>query len=252
MSRSIYIGITLDIEYQSTYAREPWYALRENYCTAIQNAGGTPVCLPHDVDQIDAYLDLVDGLVISGGMYDIKPELYGETDIKGGLVTKEGRTEFERRLVLGALQRDLPMIGICGGMQLIAVAHGAKLIQDIPTGVKAPLEHMQPEPHDVASHSVSFTPGTCISRLFGAGRVEVNSVHHQSVKDIPPEILVSAVSADRVIEAIEIPGQSFCLGFQWHPEYQINEGEGRVFRALIEAAADYAERAAMGCQSAVI
>ncbi|PSJ43698.1 gamma-glutamyl-gamma-aminobutyrate hydrolase [Zobellella endophytica] len=244
MSSTPVIGITLDIEHTPGYALEPWYALRENYCSAIASAGGLPVALPHEQDAVERYLDLVDGLVISGGMYDIPPELYGEVPRQGELVTKEGRTRFERKLIEGALARDIPLIGICGGMQLLAVIKGAKLIQDIPSEVKNSLKHMQPQPHHVAGHGVNLTPGTLISRLFQQEQILVNSVHHQAVRDLPAEIIVSAVSDDRVIEAIEIPGQHFCLGFQWHPEYLINQGEQRLFEALVAAAARHHRRSA--------
>ncbi|MBR9865721.1 MAG: gamma-glutamyl-gamma-aminobutyrate hydrolase family protein [Oceanospirillales bacterium] len=236
MSTKPVIGITLDIENIPTYAHEPWYALRENYCSSIRKAGGLPVGLAHEIDVVDNYLDMVDGLVISGGMYDIHPELYGEAKIEGELVTKDSRTQFEFALVRGALARDIPLIGICGGMQVLAVINGAKLVQDIRTEVQDSLNHMQPLPHNEPSHTVSFMPGSLICKLFGKEKVGVNSVHHQSVKDLPPKIMVSAVAEDQVIEAIEIPGQTFCLGFQWHPEYLISKGEFNVFEAFIAAA----------------
>ncbi|RTR06898.1 gamma-glutamyl-gamma-aminobutyrate hydrolase family protein [Halomonas nitroreducens] len=233
------IGITLDIEYSTSYAQEPWYALRENYCGAIETAGGTAIGLPHDLNAIERYLDLVDGVVISGGMYDIPPALYGEEERQGDLVTKVHRTRFEQRLLEGALARDLPVVGICGGMQLIAVSQGAKLIQDLPSEVRSSLGHMQPLPHSEASHSVSLTPGSLLHRLVGRERLEVNSVHHQAIKDVPKHLVVSAVAEDHVIEAIEVPDQRFCIGLQWHPEYLINDSERRVFDALVEAAAAY-------------
>lgn len=236
MSTTPVIGITLDIENCPSYAHEPWYALRENYCSSISKSGGLPVGLPHEIDRVDEYLSLVDGLVVSGGMYDIHPEHYGETKIQTELVTKDSRTEFEFALVRGALQRGIPLIGICGGMQLLAVLHGAKLIQDIKSEIPGSLNHMQPLPHDVPSQTVSLVPGTLTYKLFAADQVAVNSVHHQAVKDLPPEVMVSAVAEDQVIEAIEIPGQRFCLGFQWHPEYLISEGEAHLFEAFIAAA----------------
>lgn len=244
MSSMPVIGITLDIEHTPGYAPEPWYALRENYCSAIAAAGGLPLALPHEQDAAEHYLDLVDGLVISGGMYDIPPELYGETLRQGELVTKAGRTRFERKLIEGALARDLPLVGICGGMQLLAVLKGAKLIQDIPSEVKDSLSHMQPQPHHQAGHRVHLTPGTRLFQLFRQESLEVNSVHHQAVRDLPPEIIVSAVADDGIVEAIEIPGQHFCLGFQWHPEYLINQGERRLFEALVAAATQYRRHAA--------
>jgi len=230
------IGVTLDIENTPAYADEPWYALRENYCSSISQAGGLPLGLPHDLDKVDHYLDLVDGLVISGGMYDIHPELYGEVKIQKELVTKDSRTAFEFALVRGALERNMPMIGICGGMQLIAVVRGGKLIQDINCEVPGSQNHMQPLPHNVPCHGVSFTPGTLTHKYFARNRGEVNSVHHQAVKDLPSDIVVSAVSDDHIIEGIELPEQRFCLGFQWHPEYLINDGELALFEAFIQAA----------------
>ncbi|MCZ2721047.1 gamma-glutamyl-gamma-aminobutyrate hydrolase family protein [Marinomonas sp. 15G1-11] len=230
------IGITLDIENNATYANEPWYALRENYCSSVSQSGGLPICLPHEISDVDDYLDIVDGLIISGGMYDIHPALYNETKIEGELVTKDSRTQFELALVRGALERDIPLIGICGGMQILAVTKGAKLIQDIASEISGSHNHMQPLPHDEPAHYVNFTPGTKIYHFFGKEKARVNSVHHQSVKDLPAEIMVSAISEDQVIEAIEIPSQRFCLGFQWHPEYHINSGEKNVYRAFIDAA----------------
>lgn len=239
MKNAPLIGITLDIESNPFYADEPWYALRENYCSSIRKAGGLPVGLPHELDAVDQYLDQVDGLVISGGMYDIDPALYGEDMGDVELLIKAGRTAFEMSLVRGALARDIPLIGICGGMQLLAVVKGARLIQDINAEVKNSLNHMQPLPHNVPCQTVTFTPGSKVRRLFGEQQAEINSVHHQAVKDLPADVMVSAVADDQIVEAIELPGQRFCLGFQWHPEYLINEGEANVFTALIDAARRY-------------
>jgi putative glutamine amidotransferase len=238
MSYTPIIGITLDIENMPSYAHEPWYALRENYCSSIRQAKGLPIGIPHEIKDVDKYLDLVDGLVISGGMYDIDPTLYGDIERDGDLVKKSSRTEFELTLVRGALARDIPLVGICGGMQILAVIKGAKLIQDINTEVPNSLNHMQPLPHSEPSQLVKLTSGSKIAGFFDEQTINVNSVHHQSIKNLPAEIVVSGVAEDGVIEAIEIPDQTFCLGFQWHPEYLISKGELNMFEGFIAAASN--------------
>lgn len=240
MSRLPLIGVSLDIEKSPSYADEPWYALRENYCSAISHAGGVPFALPHEHERVSDYLDCLDGLVISGGMFDIPPNLYGEQEYQGELVTKEQRTVFEIALIKGAIERDLPLIGICGGMQLLAVVKGAKLIQHIPNEVKDSLVHMQAQPHHLAGHQVELVKDSQLHQITRQDLMQVNSVHHQAIKDVPSGIRVSARAADGVIEAIELPEQSFCFGLQWHPEYRINAGEEKLFRALVRAASRHA------------
>jgi putative glutamine amidotransferase len=230
------IGLTLDSEPAGGWSRYPWYALRRNYCAAVAAAGGLPVALPALPDLAQALVDRLDALVITGGAFDIDPALYGEAVRHPSVTLKEDRTATERALVQAALARDLPLLGICGGAQLLAVATGGSLIQHIPDVVPGALAHEQPNPRDEPGHTVTIVPGTLLARATGATELAVNSSHHQAVRAPGPTAVMNAHAPDGVIEGIELPGQRFCLGVQWHPEFLLSEGDRRLFAALVEAA----------------
>ena len=146
------------------------------------------------------------------------------------------RTAFEIAATRGALDRGMPVLGICGGLQLLHVVLGGALIQHIPDEVTDALAHEQPNPRDEAGHEVDVRKGTLLHRIVGVTRLAVNSAHHQAAKDEPDGVVISAVAPDGVIEGIEAPKERFCLGVQWHPEFAISEGDTRIFEAFIEAA----------------
>ena len=129
------IGITLDSEPAGGWSKMPWYAVRQNYCAAVAEAGGLPLALPHEPELAPAYLDRIDGLLVTGGAFDVDPALFGAPTKHATVKTKDRRTAFEIAMVKGALDRDLPILGICGGEQLLAVALGGTLIQHIPDEV---------------------------------------------------------------------------------------------------------------------
>ena len=230
------IGITLDAEQPGGYSKYPWYALRQNYADAITASGGLPVGLPHN-DQAEAYLDRIDALVVTGGAFDVDPSMYGDTDTHTTVSLKVGRTAAEMALVRGALARGKPILGICGGEQLLAVALGGTLIQHIPDSVPDALAHEQPNPRHEAGHEISIVPGTLLHRIVGASHMAVNSAHHQAVRSPGPRAVVNATAPDGVIEGIEDPSRRFCLGVQWHPEFHIDRGDRAIFDALIGACA---------------
>jgi putative glutamine amidotransferase len=229
------IGVTLDEEKPGGYSRYPWYALRANYTEAIVAAGGLPIALPHHPDLAAAYLDRIDALVITGGAFDVDPALYGAADRHATVTLKQNRTEAELSLLRGALARDMPVLGICGGEQLLAVALGGTLIQHIPDSFLSPLEHEQPNPRHQPGHSIAITEGTFLHRIVGATTMQVNSAHHQAVATPGPNALVDAIAPDGVIEGIESPAYRFCLGVQWHPEFLIDPGDHKIFAAFIGA-----------------
>ena len=132
MNKRPVIGVTLDSEQPGGYSKYPWYAIRQNYADAIVAAGGLPIALPHDASLAADYLDRIDALVVTGGAFDVDPALYGDADRHATVTLKEGRTAAEFALTNGALARDMPVLGICGGEQLLAVALGGTLIQHIP------------------------------------------------------------------------------------------------------------------------
>ncbi len=234
------IGVTLDSEKPATdaapgYSRYPWYALRENYMDSIADAGGLPMALTHHASLAEEMLDRIDALVITGGAFDVDPDLYDGGARHETVVLKAGRTAAELALLRGALARDMPTLGICGGQQLLAVALGGTLIQHVPDEVAHALPHEQPNPRHQPGHAVTILPETMLRRIVGTETMRVNSSHHQAVRD-PGSALVNARAADGVIEGIEDLAYRFCLGLQWHPEFLIDPGDARVFAALAEEA----------------
>jgi putative glutamine amidotransferase len=235
-TRAPLIGVTLDAEAPGGYSAYPWYALRANYAEAIAQAGGLPLAMPHNAMLADAYLDRIDALVVTGGAFDIDPALYGEADRHATVTLKEGRTDAEMALVRSALARRMPVLGICGGQQLLAVALGGRLIQHIPDTIEGALEHEQPNPRHQPGHPIAIVPGTLLHRITGQDSMQVNSAHHQAVGVTGPRAVVNATAPDGVIEGIEAPDLPFCLGLQWHPEFGIDPGDGRIFAAFVQAA----------------
>lgn len=230
------IGITLDSEKPGGYSKYPWYALRTNYAEAVAAAGGLPVALGHHPELAEAYLDRIDALVVTGGAFDVDPAMYGAAERHGTVSLKEGRTAAELALVRGALARNMPVLGICGGQQLLAVALGGTLIQHIPDSVADALAHEQPNPRHEPGHDIAVVPGTLLHRITGAATMRVNSAHHQAVATPGPHAVVDATAPDGVIEGIEDGRYRFCLGVQWHPEFAIDPGDRRIFDALVAAA----------------
>jgi putative glutamine amidotransferase len=229
------IGVTLDSEAPGGYSKYPWYALRQNYSAAVATAGGLPISLPHLPELAAEYLTQIDGLIVTGGAFDVDPALYGDSSRHATVTLKENRTATELALVRGALARNLPVLGICGGQQLLAVALGGTLIQHIPDAVAGALAHEQPNPRHEAGHAVRIVSGTLLHRIVGAAEMHVNSAHHQAVREPGPSAVVDATAPDGVIEGIEDLHYRFCLGVQWHPEFLIDQGDRRIFDAFIAA-----------------
>jgi putative glutamine amidotransferase len=228
------IGVTLDADEGGRR-----YELPRAYAEAVLAAGGLPILLPHAAEAAGAYLALLDGLVVTGGAFDVPPELYGEARRPECGPTKPERTAFERNLLEGALAARLPVLGVCGGMQLLNVVRGGTLHQDLArdAGISG---HEQPPPKDVPSHAVAVAPGSLLAAVVGAGDLRVNSTHHQAVKDVGTGVLVSARAPDGVVEAIELPDLRFALGVQWHPEAVLRHEprHAALYRGLVAAAGD--------------
>jgi putative glutamine amidotransferase len=230
------IGVTMDAEKPGGYSKFPWYALRENYGSAVVKAGGLPIFLPHEAALADTYLDEIDGLIVTGGAFDVDPALYGGGPRHESVTLKEDRTAFELAVTQGAVRRDMPVLGICGGQQLLNVALGGTLIQHIPDSVKNALAHEQPNPRDEPGHAVAIAAGTRLRDIVGVAEMHVNSAHHQAAEKVSAPTLVNATAPDGVIEGIEQPALKFCIGVQWHPEFEVDPHDIDIFRALIAAA----------------
>ena len=234
------IGITADHEDPKPEARREGkpgsYFLRQNYSDAVVKAGGVPLVLPHEPELAEAILERIDGLIVTGGDFDIDPAMFGATTRHQSVKIKGRRTEFEAVAAKMALERDMPVLGICGGQQLLNVILGGTLYQHIPDEVEGALEHEQKNPRNEPGHDVTVTPGTLLHRITGKDVLPVNSAHHQAAKTVGPGVTVNAKAKDGVIEGIEDSRYKFCLGVQWHPEFQITSGDEKIFSAFIAAA----------------
>jgi len=233
MKKRPLIGLTLDAEPAGGWSKYPWYALRQNYMEAVNAHGGLAVALPHDAALAEDYLGRLDGLIVTGGAFDVDPALYGETETHETVELKADRTIAELAFLRGAMARNLPVLGICGGQQLLAVALGGTLYQHIPDAIPAALEHEQKTSHYEPGHEVEILPGTRLYEIVGP-KIRANTSHHQAVR-APGRSVVNALAPDGVIEGVEDPGQKFCIGVQWHPEYFVDPGDAALYAAFIAA-----------------
>ena len=229
------IGITLDEEVEKTYSKYPWYAARKNYSESVEIAGGVAIFLPNNVKAINQYLNFIDGLLVTGGDFDIDPQIYGQ-ERKPTLKIKNTRTDFEFKITKKAIKRKLPVLGICGGQQLINVVLGGTLFQHIPDIIDSNINHEQPNPRNEASHFIHIKKNTTLFNYVKSTKMFVNSAHHQAVDKLGKNLIISAVSEDGIIEAIETKTSNYCLGVQWHPEFLIDNKDIYVIRSLITSA----------------
>ena len=210
---------------------------KPEYLAALEKAGAEPVELTPERDALPGALTGCDGVLLTGGV-DVDPAEYGEREVHETVEIDLARDRYELALAREALARDLPLLAICRGVQVLNVAAGGTLVQDIPTEHPTSVPHSIEEPKSAIAHDVTVVPNTCLSVLLtgeldAARRLAVNSRHHQSVKDPAKDFVVSAIAPDGVIEAIERPGATFCVGVQWHPE---DLGPSGLFDGLVEAA----------------
>jgi len=211
------------------------------YVRSVLAAGGVPLILSPLVGPSYASraLDGADGLLLSGGE-DIDPAWYGADASPFAHPPSRERDLFELALFAAARQRELPILGICRGIQLVNVGLGGSLYQDLPSEWPGPLDHNPPAPRTDRSHPVRLEPGSRAAEALGATVVRVNSFHHQAVRDLPPTLVASGWTEDGLIEAVETPADApWLLAVQWHPEEMYAETtapERGLFRALVEEA----------------
>jgi putative glutamine amidotransferase len=237
------IGVTPDFnagDRKEWGGREPTYFLRARYIRAIEELGGVPLVLPLHADRTTRrhILHNLDGLLITGSGPDLPPSLYGERQRFPFTIVSERRASFELDIVRLAKQADLPLLGICGGMQTMNVACGGSLIQDIPAQISKPLQHRQQTHATNLSHTIRVAPGSLLRRIVRSASMRVNSSHHQSVNVVAPSLIASAQASDGIVEAIESPAHRFFLGIQWHPEFLFDRYplHRRLFEAFLRAA----------------
>ena len=235
MPKKPLIGLTLDLETSKTYSKFPWYALRENYCSSISQYGGIPIPLVYDNKSINSILDIIDGLVITGGAFDIDPKYYSERKKYKNIFIKNERTEFEINICNRALKKNIPILGICGGQQLINIVYGGSLVQDIKKDLTTNIEHEQKNPRNQVSHSVKLNLSSKLYKIIKKKSIMVNSAHHQSIKTAGKGLTVNAIAPDGIIEGIEDQSKDFCIGVQWHPEFMIKQNDNKLFKSFVKA-----------------
>ena len=237
------IGITpspsLDAQPHGTFLR---HVLNEAYAAAIETAGGIPIILPPQATAPAQLLGPIDGLLLSGGA-DLDPTLYGNPDRHPATYGVDAtRDRFELDLVAAAVDADLPLLGICRGIQVLNVALGGSLIQDVPSQVRSALGHRQQEANlaaETVGHEVVVIEHPTTTPLLPGPTLGVNSFHHQAIDRLAPSLVAVAHADDGLIEAVVRPESRFVVGLQWHPElmFRRHEAHALPFAALVEAAA---------------
>ncbi len=208
-----------------------------DYEESVRRAGGEPVLLDWTVLQSGSdALAGIDGVLLTGGP-DVDPAQYGEArDPNVQSLASPARDRFELELAREAVERDAAVLAICRGMQVLNVALGGSLVQDIPSRYARALPHQVSEPKNAIAHSVSIAPGSKVAAALGTTEARVNSRHHQAVKEPGAGLVVTATAPDGIVEAVEKPGARFCVGVEWHPENFVETGEFLpLFEALVRA-----------------
>ncbi|MFN8468007.1 MAG: gamma-glutamyl-gamma-aminobutyrate hydrolase family protein [Caldilineaceae bacterium] len=228
--RAPIIGITTETNDQNEYV------LPVEYAEAIRKAGGIPLLLPPGEPNIGAVLELLDGLILSGGG-DIDPLHYGSGGHPAVYMIDAARDEMELALAQHAAGGDLPTLGVCRGAQLINVALGGTLVEHLPDEIDNTIAHRM-EPRGYVPHPVTIAPSSQLAAVIGEQVVVGASWHHQAIRTPAPGLEVVAQAADGTIEAVELPGHPWLLAVQWHPEITAGKDpvQQRLFDALVAAA----------------
>jgi len=232
----------------NSYSTKSFYALRTSFVDAVAKAGGLPILLTYQYDSIDEYLNLIDGLLIVGGYFDINPKSYGEDFIHPTTKLNLKRSEYEYAFATKALARQtLPILGVCNGMQLLSVLHGGKLIQHIPDEKdKNYINHEQSridgfQDYEKPYHKVFIKKNSQLNAIIGEDEINTNSSHHQAVASVGHELNVVAHADDGIIEAVEKPLHPFCVGVQWHPELNSSPVDVKIFNAFIAKSREFSQ-----------
>ena len=218
---------------------QPQFALNQAYIRSLHSLGACPLLIPSRLtgDVLQTYLSRLDGVLFSGGG-DVRPERYGS--LSHPLVTEmdEDRDDLEIELVKQVAQAGLPFLGICRGLQVINVALGGSLYEDLLDQRPGSLKHQNvaEHPRDYLAHPIQVQPGSRLAGILGGTDVMVNSLHHQGIRLLAPNLVVTAHAPDGVIEAVELPGHPFGLAVQWHPEcLQVHPAMQALFRSFVQA-----------------
>jgi putative glutamine amidotransferase len=230
------IGISANVLISETGMERNF--VNNDYVNAVAAAGGVPVILPITMDDasIEAQIGSVNGLLLSGG-YDVNPLLYGEEPTQKQEFTRPDIDEHDIKLIKGAFNMGKPILGICKGIQVLNVAFGGTLYQDLSHIEDCFIMHSQNSKRDMPGHTVEILKDTKLYKILGES-VKVNSFHHQAVREIAPGFIANAWSKDGVVEGMEMQGEGFVLGVQWHPEgmFEKHPIMVKLLKAFVDAA----------------
>lgn len=234
------IGITSRMEPAGPSAPIIRYRSAAAYADAVMSAGGAPLLLPIEPEAVNRYVEVLDGMIFTGSAYAFPSHWYADPTAASPYASSERELYFELKLIESCLRIDVPVLGICGGMQLLGGAMGARLTHNALTNVRNSLDHNRSSLADLPDpvHQVAIENGSLLRKCTGASSIEVNSMHLEAVVAAAPGVVVTGRSPDDVIEAIEIPELTFAVGVQWHPEHMFlsSPAQLEIFRALVNAA----------------
>ena len=215
------------------------YWMLPGYMQMLEAAGALPLMMPltGDENTLAYYLETCDGFIIPGGQ-DVSPAVYGQEKLPVCGVNIPERDALDVKILRAAIALDKPVLGICQGHQILNVALGGTMYQDLKVQQGTTCEHMVPNPVGGMVHEVVIVPGSPLAALQGAETMMVNSRHHQAVRDAAPGLAVQATSPDGVIESVYLPGKRFVWGVQWHPEsiWTISEENRKIAEEFLRAA----------------
>ena len=205
------------------------YWMLPGYMRVIEKCGGLPIMLPLTTDQeeLEQAYNLCDGILFTGG-HDVSPVVYGEEKRSTCGISCDMRDAMEGYILKECLADNKPFLGICRGIQFVNVYLGGTRYQNLPTEYECKVEHHMEPPYDRPAHKVEILPYTKLAEILGAGMHEVNSYHHQAIKELSHEVKKMAVSEDGLIEAIEVRNQKFAVAVQWHPEFSYENNEDSI------------------------
>lgn len=229
------IGIMLNVENDKAYSIYPYFAIRKNYSDVVIRHGGIPVFLGHDYTSIDDYLNMLDGIVLTGGDFETSEEAF-TTGLKSIPDPKKfPRERMEVELIRKAYERNIPVIGMCAGMQEMNVAMGGTLHANLIENKVTTFQHrVSDRAHP--QHAIKIDKNSKLYQIIQSENLHVNSNHNAGIKQASEALKVVARAPDGVIEAFEAPNKRFFIGVMWHPEFVLSEGEHALWQAFISAA----------------
>ncbi|MGD9592220.1 MAG: gamma-glutamyl-gamma-aminobutyrate hydrolase family protein [Candidatus Berkiella sp.] len=233
------IGILLNDGGKGGYSEYPWYAMRQNYSQVIAQNGGIPVFIGFDIESLDEYINLLDGVVLTGGDFQPSQSSAINSD-KSHRPKRLKRENIEYSLIKKGYDANLPMLGICAGMQQMNIALGGTNYENLKKSLGTKIQHRNETRHKT-QHSISITPGTFLYKVMKVKKLEVNSNHNAGINKVANQLVVSAVAPDGVIEGFEAKNKRFFIGVMWHPEYVLSNEEKMLWTAFIEAAKTHHE-----------